>query len=310
LETCGYCGREFGYDGKCETCGPSQEEMQDTKGVALVVELSPSQEALAINWPDHFYQKKLEAARAVEANFLSAINHASKSDWQEELEALNSARKTLRRNSMMRGADWFLEIRESLRDQGLIIRGAEPIADFAPESAFDQLDRKKGFSNLATGGALSVWSDRIYSDDKVYAIDRFTKASVLVEGTQQISQRPTLTRMALLSPLPGSALGPGLATAKKELHDLRNVVFTVASTDWAVSTPIAPARINFAHSVAARINATAERIGNRPAEPEPSRVEESVDVKMERLEKAGRLLKEGVITDAEFEDLKAKIFSD
>ena len=53
-----------------------------------------------------------------------------------------------------------------------------------------------------------------------YLVDEFVEAQVYQDGEIQITQRPTLTRMAAGAILPGSALIPGLAFQKKKKNDL------------------------------------------------------------------------------------------
>jgi hypothetical protein len=193
----------------------------------------------------------------------------------------------------------------------LIFRGAEFIAQIVAENGLELVNRKQKL--LATRpaetlSAISIWSDRIVAGDQVVPIDEFTSASVFVDGLDQITQRPTLTRMALLSPLPGSALIAGLALQKKNRNDLRDVLFTVSSADWQFSCGISPSAIQFAKSAAERVNAIAARLerdttrGSKKADSQNSLADE--------ISKLNSLLKQGVLTQDEFDGLKAKLIAD
>jgi hypothetical protein len=65
-----------------------------------------------------------------------------------------------------------------------------------------------------------LWKDRIIAaDGSVYLIDEHVRASVEMAGNVTVTTHPTLARMAAGSLLPGSALIPGLAFQKQEVHD-------------------------------------------------------------------------------------------
>src|SRR5690606_6054895 len=94
-------------------------------------------------------------------------------------------------------------------------------------------ERKKmlRLNKYEPGPPIAIFEDWIVQGSVARPIDPYTQAQVYVDGQTQITTRPTLTRMALLSPLPGSALGAGLATAKKSVSDLRVAEFQVGGID-------------------------------------------------------------------------------
>src|SRR2546426_438490 len=73
------------------------------------------------------------------------------------------------------------------------------------------------------------------------------QARVETSGNVFITQRPTLTRMALGAALPGTALIPGLAFQKKKKHDHRQLYLIVEHPEWSIVESLDPR-----HETAAR----------------------------------------------------------
>jgi hypothetical protein len=243
--------------------------------------------------------------------FEAAVEFSELGDWQNEVLKLQEALTTANSLAFFRGESWFLDVREKLIRAGLIFRGAEFIAQIVAENGLELVNRKQKL--LATRpaetlSAISIWSDRIVAGDQVVPIDEFTSASVFVDGLDQITQRPTLTRMALLSPLPGSALIAGLALQKKNRNDLRDVLFTVSSADWQFSCSISPSAIQFAKSAGERVNAIAARLERDTSRG--SKKAGSPNSLADEISKLNELLKQGVLTQDEFESLKAKLITE
>jgi len=161
---------------------------------------------------------------------------------------------------------------------------------------------------------LIVFSDRLLFDGTCRVIDSDVRASVEIDGQILQSSRPTLTRMALGSILPGSAIMVGMATAKTEAKDGRKANFMVVHPAWRIVEPIDPDKAADVRGVAAQINAIAEscrREGSAAPvssrRPSPS-VGSSLDDQLQQLERASKLLADGAITEEEFATTKARIF--
>lgn len=94
-------------------------------------------------------------------------------------------------------------------------------------------------------GSILFFEDRIVVYDeaggysagpKLLRVDGSTHAEVMSEGELRTTKRPTLTRMAVGSILPGTALIPGFAFQKEENVDDRRLLFTVEHADWGKSS--------------------------------------------------------------------------
>ena len=194
--------------------------------------------------------------------------------------------------------------------------GSELIGTVKREHGLAQYSRTEKLSQVRTGGkSATIYSDRIFHGDTVYVIDSSTGAQVTLDGVAQITQRPTLTRMALLSPLPGTALIPGLALQKKKTNDMRSASFIVASSQWSFTIPISPDEITKPREIAERINriaANLERletpqqhtlVTHTPPTPTPP-TQPSV---IQELKELQGLIESGVITPEEAQVLKNKI---
>jgi ribosomal protein L7/L12 len=142
----------------------------------------------------------------------------------------------------------------SLSAQGRLRIGSALLGTVEPEGKLDQYQRKGKMSLVHGGKRAIIRSDRVLHDGHAYPIDEYTAAQVYLDGMKQITQRPTLTRMALLSPLPGSALVPGLALQKKETNDLRTAEFQITGRGWNVTVPIHPDKLSGPRSLAEQIN--------------------------------------------------------
>lgn len=192
--------------------------------------------------------------------------------------------------------------------QGRLRIGAQSLGVIKPEGFFAQYGRKQSLGAVEIGGGkLEVFSDRVVATGEARRIDEYTQAQVYLDGTTTVSSRPTLTRMALLSPLPGTALIPGMALQKKQKHDNRQGQFAVGGRDWSFSVLISPADVGRARSLAEQINRNAEAVhalASRTSQaPELARVSDDL---LTRLERIAALLASGAITDEEAATLKAK----
>lgn len=146
--------------------------------------------------------------------------------------------------------------------QGELRVASDRIGVVEAESTLTQWTRKQ--SLLAVSGSstksVEVRSDRIIAGGITRVIDEHTSAQVYVDGQTQVIQRPTLTRMALLSPLPGSAIIAGMALQKKTTVDTRTAEFQIGSVGWQLRITIAPGAVNGARAIAESVNRLASSL--------------------------------------------------
>ena len=183
------------------------------------------------------------------------------------------------------------------------------IGKVTPEGYLERSSRQNKTFTTASGSTIEVWSKRIRCLNQEYLLDEFVEAQVYLDGEVQITQRPTLTRMAFGSVLPGSALIPGLAFQKKKKNDLRETVFTVAGADWNLSVEISPNQVSNARTVATQINLAAKKMSKSFTHSiiEPS-VQPSAST-VDQLTKLEALRTCGTISEEEFLLLKSQILS-
>src|SRR3954451_16481385 len=81
-------------------------------------------------------------------------------------------------------------------------------------------------------GPIVAYEDRLVLDGRTCPLTHDVSARVGYEGDIHFQSRPTLTRMAALSILPGSALLPVLALPKTERIDGRRFYFVVEHPGW------------------------------------------------------------------------------
>lgn len=158
-------------------------------------------------------------------------------------------------------------------------------------------------------GEIWIWEDRILAADKsVYAMDGHVHAEVDTAGNISVSRRPTLTRMAMGAMLPGSALIPGFALAKKETLDSRELYFILEHPEWGAVVKVEPQFGEAVRTIAVGVNQAARRLAKTdtvPAVPAPG----TPDV-LDRLHRLGELRASGVLTDEEFAAQKAKLLAE
>ena len=270
--------------------------------------------------------RRKEFERTLEAHLSAAQDAAATGNIRDEEARLIVAVDTAR------GFGGRKEVRDveqtinSLSSQGLLRVGSELLGTVEPEGKLDQYNRKGKMSLVRPGKRAIIRSDRILHDGHAYPIDEFTSAQVYLDGIKQITQRPTLTRMALLSPLPGSALVPGLALQKKETNDLRTAEFQITGRGWNVTVPIHPDNLSGPRSIAEQINMiTLERrtntgeanpgsntntraVGQSPVHDQSGTVVKPINI-LDELTKLQALVDSGMITTEEAQSLKANLMS-
>ena len=183
------------------------------------------------------------------------------------------------------------------------------IGKITPEGYLERSTRQNKTFTTASGSTIEVWSKRIRCLNQEYLLDEFVEAQVYLDGEVQITQRPTLTRMAFGSVLPGSALIPGLAFQKKSKNDLRETVFIVTGSNWNMSVQISPTQVTNARSIASQINLAAKKNSKtvNQASVEPS--SQTSGSKVDQLTKLEALRTSGAISEEEFLLLKSQILS-
>ena len=181
------------------------------------------------------------------------------------------------------------------------------IGKISPEGYLERSARQDKVLTSASGSTIEVWSRRIRCGNQEYLVDEFVDAQVYQDGEIQITQRPTLTRMAAGSILPGSALIPGLAFQKKKKNDMRETVFTVSGVDWTLKVEISPNQVTSARSIATQINQVAKKIGKTTPISTVDVSTPTAGSKVDQLTKLESLRSSGAISGDEFELLKSQI---
>jgi hypothetical protein len=134
-------------------------------------------------------------------------------------------------------------------------------------------DIRRGVDLLGTvGSGVTVMSDRIVQKDTCHVIDGNVRASVEVNGQKIQTTRPTLTRMAFGSVLPGSALLVGLAMPKKQTKDTRVANFVIVHPKWRIIERIDPDKAHEVNALAAQLNVVAEAIEKTDAKVEQTSI--------------------------------------
>jgi len=155
------------------------------------------------------------------------------------------------------------------------------------------------------GTAIEVYEKMIVQGSLQYKIDGYVSAEVTLSGQVQVAHRPTLTRMGLLSPLPGISLIAGLALPKKSSHDSREVHVSISHPEWSCSVRTHYSGLANAKELANRINKISERFleENRNSKI-PS---DGSDSRIEQLMKIKELLDSGLISKSDADKLKSEI---
>lgn len=190
--------------------------------------------------------------------------------------------------------------------------GSTYIGTVTAEDVFSQHGRKgKLFQVVTAEKWCEVRTDRVITPTKAHPIDATTTAQVYLDGQELVTQRPTLTRMALLSPLPGSALIPGMALQKKEKTDSRQGEFQVGGLGWSLRVMVHPDRLSGPRQLAEQINRhagdrarTAETAPPQPVATQAVHATPVSDDVLTKLERLQALVAAGAITQQEADVLK------
>jgi hypothetical protein len=142
---------------------------------------------------------------------------------------------------------------------------------------------------------------------QAFVMDESVNASVETAGTITTSRRPTLSRMAVGSILPGSALIPGFALAKKETWDYREMYFVLEHPEGGAVIKVDPQYGHEVRQVALAVNAAADKLRRKRA-PASAPGGAAVASTAEVLTQLADLRDRGALTDEEFEREKARLF--
>lgn len=208
--------------------------------------------------------------------------------------------------------------RKSEEQEALALKRGQFLGSFEPESGLQKHERgssKYGDRKLldlfvSNGQKINVYSKMIECAGAYYDIDKYVTADVISDGQIQVSRRPTLTRMGALAFLPGTALIPGMALAKKTTHDTREVVVSIAHPNWNLTVNIRPMALGPAKTLAMRINAIADSMKEEAVQISPMEQMKHSDATMstvDQLKEIKNLLDSGFISESEAADLKNKI---
>ncbi len=199
------------------------------------------------------------------------------------------------------------DIRQREADGALRV-GSELLGEVVAESGLEQYSRKKALTKIVPGTRrITVRSDRVLAGGAVRLLDEYTSAQVYLDGQEQVLQRPTLTRMMLLSPLPGSALIPGFALQKKTTHDNREAAFQIGSVGWSFRVSLAPYAVGGAREVAEQVNRAASMIGKSGEAATHTPPSSSPDDVLTQLERLTYLVEKGAISAEEAERLRSHV---
>ena len=206
------------------------------------------------------------------------------------------------------------------REHFEIIRGGRGratgklIAEIKGEGVMGRLGRGASFLPMSESSTETLWvyEDRVHQGSKAHRIDEYTQAQVHLDGQLLVTTRPSLTTMAVLSPLPGSALVPGLARPKKEKTDARVAEFEIASAGWSLSVVISPDKAGTYRGIATRVNAIADQIAQRSlaaTKSSPSVSSAPATDVVSQIERIVQLQSSGAITAEQAEALKAQVIA-
>lgn len=157
---------------------------------------------------------------------------------------------------------------------------------------------------LGFAGGVLLFADRVVvTGGAVHLMDEHVRASVESAGELVSSSRPTLTRMAAGSVIPGSALLVGMALPKTTKRDNRSMYFVVESPDWIHTANLDPSVTDEAEMrvLAAAVNRAAKALAPPPREIGLDR--------LDQLAKLGQLRDSGVLTADEFYAEKTRILA-
>jgi hypothetical protein len=148
----------------------------------------------------------------------------------EGLEPIHSGLSTW--NQIKLGS-WGLSNTQWLEESGAMWRDTECYGTIRTIAKVITTDGKAAeWRRFDEGSNVVVLATAIVFETEQYNLDGNVTVSLTVDGELITSHRPTLTRLAVLSVLPGSALAPGLALAKEKRVDERTAILSITHPDW------------------------------------------------------------------------------
>ena len=180
---------------------------------------------------------------------------------------------------------------------------------------------KRDFQLSPGAGVAAIWkfdkpdlelrTDRVIYGDQAYKLDGRVSVSVEVDGELITSSRPTLTRMAAGSILPGTALIPGLAFQKTTTTDTREGQLMIVHPDWSLALFVAPEYVSSVRPAMARLGTVVremERAENDPTGSVDERAPASdMETKLANLERVAALHAAGSLTDDQAAQMRSQI---
>jgi hypothetical protein len=234
-------------------------------------------------------QHRLQAHQAIEKHLVRAVEAADRGDVLGEEQAIANAFRMAR----------------SQRDWGTRSMAEQHVTQLMNAGRI----RRSHF--IGHVGDVHIWKDRIncFDEGRVHLLDERVRASVETAGQLVQTQRPTLTRMAIGSVLPGTALIPGFAFQKKDVQDTRELFFVLEHPEWARLVKVEIDLEGTVREIAIGVNQAAGQIAFHGSQRQAdlSRPEVLADP-LDRLKKLVELRDRGVLSPAEFDAQKAKIF--
>jgi hypothetical protein len=179
--------------------------------------------------------------------------------------------------------------------------------------------RAASWRRYVHGPELIILSDAIVFNGRQFNYDSLMTVSLTVDGELIASFRPTLTRMAALSFLPGTALIPGLALPKEKKTDERTAILAITHPDWQLAVQVDVDKLPVLRPIILRLEAQLAEVSRRadeadeelrssrelqrnPSEPRPPSV-------VEELTKLSAMVTSGFLTEDEAAELKSDLLN-
>lgn len=141
-----------------------------------------------INHPTN--AKHASAILAMLPAFEDAVVYCEQKAWIPEWRAIQKAFKIAKSYSTLKGSSWFSASFRILENEGLVFRDSKFLGTVAPFGVEQNFVLTKESSLFDLPPAIYIRSDRILSKDDVRSIDKFTSASVFVDGVDQSLKGP------------------------------------------------------------------------------------------------------------------------
>lgn len=160
---------------------------------------------------------------------------------------------------------------------------------------------------------LEIYTDRLIYGKDAYPLDGRISVTVEVDGQVTSSSRPTLTRMAAGSVLPGSALLPGLALQKKTTVDDRSAVLLIVHPEWNLTLRLNPDGLGPVRPVIARLEVAVRELERtesaRLGRDQSQLAAGPTGAKLDKLERIAALKASGVLSEERARAMTEEILS-